>query len=71
MDELAVVAGQPQETPNRARRAWLRPVANHLYLGGVHGHPGRGDHMPEVGDGGDLEGTLGLLDEQLVLLEYR
>jgi hypothetical protein len=38
---------------------------------GCDSHPGHGDHMPEVGDGGDTEGTLGLLDEQLVLPEYR
>jgi hypothetical protein len=67
VDELAVVAGQPQETSNHAPsmvEASREPPVPWR-------DPWPGDHMLEVGDGGDPEGTLGLLDEQLVLPEYR
>src|SRR6185312_15583282 len=38
-DKLAVVPRKTEEPPDRARRAWLRPLGHCLHLGGIHGHP--------------------------------
>lgn len=67
--ELAVVSRDAQESPHSPSRAWLWPVTDHLHLGGIHRHAIGGDDVPQVLDGVDVEGTLGALDVELVMLK--
>jgi len=70
VDELAVVACQPEETTHRSSRTGLGPVMDRLDLRRIHGHTGRGYDMAEVGDGIDAESALGALDEEAVLAQH-
>jgi hypothetical protein len=66
VDELAVVARQVEEPPHRSCRARHRPVVDGLHLGRIHSDACLQDDVAEVGDRGDTECALGVVEEFVV-----
>lgn len=69
LNEFAVVPRQSEEATHCTHRTWRRLVRDGLHLSRVHGDACRRDSVAKIGDGGDAERTLRLLDKELMLLQ--
>jgi hypothetical protein len=68
-DEAAIIAGESQEPSHISNRSRLRPVQDSLHLSRIHGDTILGDDMAQVTQCALAESTLGMLDDEVLLLQ--
>jgi hypothetical protein len=65
-----IVSCEAQERADRSDCPWWQPVEHRQHLLTVHGRPGGGNHVPEVGNVRPAKRALGALDKEVVLLQF-